>query len=426
MDVSSVTSSSIMQPGLFAMASVQPVTSLFNISATTGTSSVDIVDISGLGQLLSVSSIFETAILKAAATNKATFFTVVAATQYFVDAFNSFMQSDSMQNSLDGSLGNLFIQVLNTQTTASSGNSKSIIASLSEVGVNLQAATSQNGAGLMTIDFKTLQSAFNADQLGTISLLAQSIQSIGQLAAEFTSLFTQSNNLTQSSQSSPNAAIFNALLAATASTETTARTTAPIATATTTTAPAEVEAAVTTVTAAGAAAAAAATMAAAAATTTTIAPAEVAESVTTVTAAGAAAATAATMAAAAATTTTTAPATATTTALAPATLSATEPVATPELIATPTATVLPTTTTLPTTLVTVAAAPTTVATPQNFINPIIDASNPAVAAAIAAYHVADRIFDSSKHYEVLPTSFPGYSEIRPVAPIQPVRLDLYA
>jgi hypothetical protein len=110
-------------------------------------------------------------------------------------------------------------------------------------------------------------------------------------------------------------------------------------------------------------------------------------------------------------------------------LSAPEPVATTELIATPTAAGLPATTMLPTMMITVAAAPTAFAPParfQNFFNPIIDASNPAVAAAIAAYHVADRIFDSSKHYEEPPSSFPDYSEIRPVAPIQPVKLDLYA
>jgi len=58
---------------------------------------------------------------------------------------------------------------------------------------------------------------------------------------------------------------------------------------------------------------------------------------------------------------------------------------------------------------------------------MIDASNPAVAAAIAAYRVAERIFDSSKHAnEEFSLPFPGYSEILPVAAIQPIRLDLYA
>jgi hypothetical protein len=100
------------------------------------------------------------------------------------------------------------------------------------------------------------------------------------------------------------------------------------------------------------------------------------------------------------------------------------------LIATPIATRLPAATTPPPTPATVAAAPTTIvpaATPQNLFNPIIDANNPAVAAAIAAYHVVDGIFDSSKaHAEASTESFHGYSEIRPVAPIQATKLDLYA
>jgi len=87
-------------------------------------------------------------------------------------------------------------------------------------------------------------------------------------------------------------------------------------------------------------------------------------------------------------------------------------------------------TTLLTTLESVVEAPTTIAPaviPQALFNPIIDANNPAVAAAIAAYHVVDGIFDSSKpHAEASSESFPGYSEIRPVAPIQATKLDLYA
>jgi hypothetical protein len=94
---------------------------------------------------------------------------------------------------------------------------------------------------------------------------------------------------------------------------------------------------------------------------------------------------------------------------------------------------LPNTAALTATPATVAAAPATaaqIAIPQNLINPvnpIIDASNPAVAAAIAAYHVVDGIFDSSKSpVETSAASFPGYSEIRSIAPIQPTKLDLYA
>lgn len=358
MDISPVISSSIVQADFFGTAGVQPVTFLLNPSATTTANSIDTVDISGLGQLLSSSLIFETNILKAAAANQISFPTVVSATQFFVDAFNSFMQSSSLQSSSGGSLGNLFATMLNTQT--SSGDGRSIIASLSGIGINFQASTSQNSPGLMTIDLQTLQSAFNADQLGTVSLLAQTTQSIGQVATEFTSLFVQTNDLTQNSQSSLNAATSNGLLETTAATGTTATTGTTTATT--------------------------------GATTTTIATAATGATVTT------------------ATTGTTA-ATTETNAAAPVTVR------------------LPATATLPTTSAPVTAAPTAIAptaTPQNLFNPIIDASDPAVAAAIAAYHVVDGIFNSSKPQIETSSAFvPGYSAIPPVAPIRPVRLDLY-
>lgn len=360
MDISPIISSSIVQTDFFGTAGVQPVTFLLTPSATTTANSVDTVDISGLGQLLSSSLIFETNILKAAAANQISFPTVVSATQFFVDAFNSFLQSSSLQSSSGGSLGNLFATMLNSHTT-SSGDGRSIVASLAGIGITFQASTSQNSPGLMTIDVQTLQSAFNADQLGTVSLLAQTTQSIGQVATEFTSLFVQTNDLTQNSQSSLNAATSNGLLAATTATGATAAG----ATATT------------------------------GATTATIATA----------AAGATATAVAT-----ATTGTTA-ATAATNAAAPITVR------------------LPAATTLPTTSVPVTTAPTAIAptvTPQNLFNPIIDASDPAIAAAIAAYHVVDGIFNSSKpHIETSSAFVPGYSEIPPVAPIRPVRLDLY-
>jgi len=434
MDVSPIISSSIVRTGLFGTTSVQPVTFLLNPPATIAASSVDIVDISGLGQLLSASLIFEAGILKAAETNQAGFSTVVAATQFFVDAFNSFLQSDSLQSSSGGSISNLFIQMLNTQTAADSDDGESIIASLSGFGINFQAPTSQNLTGLMTIDLEALQSAFNADQLGTVSLLARATQSIGQLATEFTSLFAQVSILTQNPQSSPDAATLNGLLAAATTTETAA----VAGTAAATEAAAVAEAAT-----AGTAATARAAVAVETAATTETAEGGTAATARAAAAAGTAAATetaAAARAIAATETTLAMEATATgttaeanaaaTTPPATATLSAIESPDTTELTATPITTGLPVTTTLPATPVAVAATPTTVApaaTPQNLVSPTIDASNPAVAAAIAAYHVIDGIFDSSKpRVETNPESFPGYSEIRPVAPTQPVKLDLYA
>lgn len=60
------------------------------------------------------------------------------------------------------------------------------------------------------------------------------------------------------------------------------------------------------------------------------------------------------------------------------------------------------------------------------LNPVVDAANPAVAAAIAAYHMVDGIFDTSKpHDEGIAPGAKPYSQTLPIAPVAPVRLDLY-
>jgi len=218
MDISAI-SSSLLQTSPINAAGIRSVTFLLDTSAITSANSVEIVDISGLGQLLSASSIFETVLLKAAETNQASLSNIVAATQFFVDAFNTFLQSGSLQSSTGGSLGNLFIRLLNSQATASSDDGSSILDRLSRVGINVQPPTTQNTVGEVTIDFETLQAALNIDLPGTVSLLAQTTREIGQLATEFTNLFVQVNDLGQTSQGLSDIATLNGLLAATATTE---------------------------------------------------------------------------------------------------------------------------------------------------------------------------------------------------------------
>ena len=59
-------------------------------------------------------------------------------------------------------------------------------------------------------------------------------------------------------------------------------------------------------------------------------------------------------------------------------------------------------------------------------NPTIDISNPAIAAAIAAYHMVDGLFDTAwPHDEGMTIAVKGYTEIWPVGEIHAVRLDLY-
>jgi hypothetical protein len=357
MDISSVISSSVAQ----TVATTGSQRVVFSIVPPATASSVEI---SGLGQLLSASTLFETGISNAA--NQAGFPAVLAATQIFVDALNNFLQTDSLQNASAGSPGNQFMQVLNTP--ASSG--KSIIASLSGIGINYQPAASQNDTGRMSIDFKTLQSAFNVSPTGTGSLLTKATLSIGQFATKFTTLFTPLNNPAPNSQPA----------AATAATS-----------------------------------------------GTTVTPGTAASAATIAIATAATALTASEIAA-----TTAQPAT---TAL-PSTTQATS-----GSTATPTASSLPIVAT-PATLLTATAVPaaalpaatsartgiiTPTATRANVISPVINASDPAIAAAIASYHMIDGIFDAAKpHNEGLAPATYSYSKIGPVAPIQPIRLDLHA
>jgi hypothetical protein len=386
MDISSVISSSVAQ----TVATTGSQRVVFSIIPPTTASSIEI---SGLGQLLSASTLFETGNSNAA--NQAGFPAVLAATQIFANALNNFLQTDSLQNASAGSPGNQFMQALNTQTTA--GSEKSIIASLSGIGINYQAPVSQNDTGRMTIDFKTLQSAFNTNPAGTTSLLAQATQSIGQFAAKFRTLFTPLNNLAQNSQP---AAATAAAISGTTVTPGTAAT--PATAGTNATATTETAAAITSATAATSAARIAIATAATALTASEIAA------------------------------TTAQPAT---TAL-PSTTQATS-----GSTATPTASSLPIVAT-PATLLTATAVPaaalpaatsarTGIITPTetraNVISPVINASDPAIAAAIASYHLIDGIFDTAKpHDEGLAPATYSYSKIGPVAPIQPIRLDLHA
>ncbi len=289
----------------------------------------DNVSISLPGQLLSASTIFEAALSN---TTQTDFSTVSVATQYFADAFNNFLQSGNLQSTTGGALDNLFMQALNT----GSGNETAIVSSLSAIGINFQTSTSLNGP--MSVNFNTLQSAFNANPTGTVSLLAQATLSIGQLAAEFTTLAAQLNNLTQTPQVLPETATTNVTPAAT--------------------------------------------------TTSAIAPGTAATSIT-------------------------------------------SSVATTPATTTPTNTALTATTATP--IVTTAPAISTPATTKiapnatNQVNPIINSADPAVAAAIASYHMVDGIFDMARpHNEGFAPKTPGYSEIGPVAPIRPLALNLHA
>lgn len=384
MNISPVISPSILQTGLFTTASAQPVAYSINPPATT---SASVVDISWPGKLLSVASIFGDGVSQSAATSQGSFATVVATTQLFVDVFNSFLQSgsDNLQNPAGGSFDSLFMQVLNSQATATSGDGKSIVTQLAEAGIDYQAPSILNKTGQMTVDLTALQSAFNADPIGTSSLLAQAIQSIGPLAT----------------------AALNGVLP---TTTTTLYTAAPTATTTTATLPLFTATASLTATE-QLATTAQPTATALISATESLSAAELlttAEQLTT------------------AAQPTTVPELPTTT---------TEPtVATPLAATTTVVATAPQITSLPTTatvsITAVAAAPTveavvTTATPSTFVNPLFVATDPATAAAIAAYHLVDGILDTGMpHVDGHSTAANTY-KIWAVANIRPIKLDLH-
>jgi hypothetical protein len=60
------------------------------------------------------------------------------------------------------------------------------------------------------------------------------------------------------------------------------------------------------------------------------------------------------------------------------------------------------------------------------INPLIDSSNPAIAAAIAAYHMVDGIFDTAWPHDGGAPPEIDYKEIRAISGMGRIKLDLTA
>lgn len=192
--------SSISPVGLFGVGSISPVTSLLPALApqalTTFDSSSTAVSLSGIGQLLSAVSTFQTnlAVLQPGSNNSGIgqnfgndFGSLAAEAQNFVDTFNSVQNSfENLQGPLGGlpaeSLAGQFMPALDQQATAAFDNGNSTLTTLAQIGINLQASPLTGNGGTLSIDLKALQSAFNTDQAGTFSLLRGATQA-KQLAA---------------------------------------------------------------------------------------------------------------------------------------------------------------------------------------------------------------------------------------------------
>ena len=81
---------------------------------------------------------------------------------------------------------------------------------------------------------------------------------------------------------------------------------------------------------------------------------------------------------------------------------------------------------IPATTATATVAPVTTAQANESGPPVVNSADPAVAAAIASYHVIDGIFDMAKPHDKGPApKTPVYSEIGTITPVQPVMLNLH-
>ncbi|HEY3326837.1 MAG TPA: flagellar filament capping protein FliD [Novimethylophilus sp.] len=200
-----MTVSPISPIGVFGIGSISPVTSLFPVSASRELAAFDssstVVSLSGIGQLLSAVSAFQSnlAVLRPGLSNSGSgrnfgndFGSLAAEAQNFVDTFNSLQNN---LNNLRGQFGILpgeplagqFVQALDKQATAAFDNGSSALTALAQVGIDFQAPPIPGNGGALGIDLKALQSAFTADRAGTFSLLGRAAQALGGLASGFES-----------------------------------------------------------------------------------------------------------------------------------------------------------------------------------------------------------------------------------------------
>ena len=153
------------------------------------------VDLSKLGQLLSASAMLQLRSQKAgfvdavgeqdaSANLDDGFGKLLAAAQFFIDAFNQFQSDDAnpVQGPLRAPFDNVLLLAINSLPAEDSG--KSLLSSLEQVGIGFQDASSSVGSAPLRIDVTALQYAFNANPARTSALLAQAFQTIGQLAAK--------------------------------------------------------------------------------------------------------------------------------------------------------------------------------------------------------------------------------------------------
>jgi len=159
-----------------------------------------VVELSGLGQLLSAAATFQDQLASlqpgtATSGGGQNFGTDVASlaaeAQSFVDAFNGLQNGIAAINGTGNLLGTGITgatdltQALDTQVQANVANGESTLTRLSQLGIIFQPAETPGGGSRLSIDLGTLQSAFNADAQGAFSLLSQAANALGDVAGNF-------------------------------------------------------------------------------------------------------------------------------------------------------------------------------------------------------------------------------------------------
>jgi Flagellar hook-associated protein 2 C-terminus len=186
---------------LYSSLAVQPTNNLTSLLATTAAQDAGglygnstVVELSGLGQLLSAAAVFQNnlASLHPGSTDSGLgqnygtdFASLAAEAQNLVDNFNALQGTlTGLQSSglLTGNaLAAQFSQSLDTAATGTIAGGGTGPATLADIGITQQSAT-----GTLSVDLQALQSAYQADPSATFSLLAQAAQSLGTVASDFT------------------------------------------------------------------------------------------------------------------------------------------------------------------------------------------------------------------------------------------------
>lgn len=170
-------------------------------SSVFGTSST-VVELSGLGQLLSTATTFQDQLAalrpgtptSGGGENFGTDVASLAAeAQAFVDAFNNLQSNIANINETSSLLGSGIpgtsglVLALDTQAQASLANGESALTSLADIGITFQPTTIPGGGGRLSIDLEALKSAFASDGAGAFSLLSEAANTFGDLARDFVS-----------------------------------------------------------------------------------------------------------------------------------------------------------------------------------------------------------------------------------------------